>query len=170
MESRRFELTDAVLKLILFSGESDDQWSPLHIAAKSDFEMFKEILPKFADKNPKNNHGQTPLHCAVINSHLDICEYLLTFLDVKNPPNSSGFTPLHYAAMLGDMAMYKVIDQYLDDKLSVYNPTGITPLDCAVQEEQSEIIKFIGNKVEKRQIGKSNFYIEQSYHYIYSNP
>ena len=61
----------------LFESENADQYSPLHIAAKFDFELFMEIESKFKNKNPSNSNGDTPLHCAVGNGHLETCQWII---------------------------------------------------------------------------------------------
>ena len=39
--------------------QSEDQWSPLHIASKFGLELFKVIEFKFKKINPANNNGET---------------------------------------------------------------------------------------------------------------
>ena len=133
-------------------GTYDDSLSPLHIAAKLHFELFKEIAPKFEDKNPVNSFGDTPLLCAVKNGCSDICTYIIDNVDEskKNPANKLGFTPLHYAAILNDLKIYKLIAENIEDKHPKDN-TGITPLNIAVQYEHLDICNYVSGKIVKKE-------------------
>ena len=132
-------------------GSTPDQWSPLHIAAKADLNLFKEILLKLDEINPANQRGETPLHCAVQNGHFDICKFIIENVNQKNPPDNLGFTPLHYAAMFGHLRIYKVILKNVDDKNPV-DEMGITPLECAIQQDRPNICRFINDKVDTSQL------------------
>ena len=132
------------------SGNADDnQWSPLHIAAKFDLRIFKEILPKFDGINPKNSFGTTPLHCAVINGQLEVCKFIIENVneDEKNSKDNFGFTPLHYAALLGNLTIYKFIVQNVEEKKPM-DELGITPLKCAIRKNRKNICKFIDGKTD----------------------
>ena len=49
--------------------------------------------------NPANENGETPLHLAAKNGHLEICKLILDGLGkTKNPVDKKGRTPLHHAA------------------------------------------------------------------------
>ena len=48
--------------------------------------------------SPKCNLGQTPLHLAASNGHLDVCKHIMEKSANKNPRNNDGETPLHLAA------------------------------------------------------------------------
>ena len=79
----------------LFQIEFEDQRLPLHIAAKFCVTiLFKEVSVRCKDMNPVNNHGETPLHCATKNGHLDICKFIIVTLN--NPIDKHRFTPLHW--------------------------------------------------------------------------
>ena len=134
--------------------EPNDQWSPLHVAAKFDLDLFKDIASKFKnDLAPANNNGETPLHCATKTGHLEICKLIINNIADKNPPDNLGFTPLHYAAMLGNLEIYKFIFQNAESK----NPTkicgiypfdfGISPFDCAYNTGKKEICKFVSDNL-----------------------
>ena len=126
--------------------ESDDQWSPLHIAAKFSIELFKGIALKFKKINPANNNGETPLHSAAKCGHLDICKFILENINEnENPEDNVGLTPLHYAAMLGNLEIYKFLDQNIEHE----NPNegiGTSPYYCALYLAEKEICQFIEEK------------------------
>ena len=125
--------------------ELNDQWSPLHVAAKFGLDLFRDIASKFKNKlGPANNNGETPLHCATKTGRLEICKLIINNTADKNPPDNLGFTPLHYAAMLGYFEIYKFIYQNAESK----NPTkisGISPFDCAHHTGKKEMCKFMSD-------------------------
>ena len=45
------------------------------------------------NKNPANNFGDTPLHWAAKEGHLDVCKLIIANVDNKHPVNISGRTP-----------------------------------------------------------------------------
>ena len=43
--------------------------------------------------NPVKKFGETPLHCATKNGHLDICKFIIEKVTLNNPADKHGFTP-----------------------------------------------------------------------------
>ena len=146
------KLVGNLFEIIIHLGTFDDQLSPLHIAAKFNFKLFKEIAPKFVNKNPSNSCGDTPLLCAVKNGHSDICAYIVDNVDEnkKNPADNFGFTPLHYAAMLNDLKIYKLIAENIEDK-HPQDDMGTTPLHIAVENDHLDICNFVSDKTVKKE-------------------
>jgi len=64
-------------------------------------DIFKMIVNKSGNKNPKDETGQTALHWAAANGQENICEMILDQIEEKNPKNQYGITPLHLAARNG---------------------------------------------------------------------
>ena len=128
--------------LCLFESENADQYSPLHIAAKFGFELFMEIESKFKDKNPSNSNGDTPLHFAVGNGHLEICQWIGKNIDNLNIADRNGLTPLHIAALVDDLKIYQLIATNVENK-SPENNLGITPLQFAQAMGCNNVTKFI---------------------------
>ena len=92
-------------------------------------------------KNPKDWLGNTPLHKAVIEGHLQICEMIIDNVTDKNPEDYSGITPLHWAAHYGHLSICQLIMKNCDEK----NPkghTGDTPFYFAARMGQVLICKF----------------------------
>ena len=132
--------------LKLLNLESDDQWSPLHIAAKFSLELFKEIALKFNKINQANNNGETPLHSAAKSGHLDIFKFILKNIqEDKNPKDNVGLTPLHYAAICSNLEIFRFIVQ-TDEDVNPVKGSGILPYHCALYLEDKEICKFIEEK------------------------
>ena len=137
---------DYKTSLKVLNMESDEQWSPLHIAAMFSLELFKEIAFKFKNINPANNNGETPLHSAVKCGHLDICKFILENMpENKNPEDAVGFTPLHYAAILDNLEIFKFIVQNVENANHVKG-SGISPFHCAHHLGKREVFKFIEEK------------------------
>ena len=112
---------------------------------------MKEVI----DRNPRNNHGQTPLHLAAKNGHLKVCKTIIKEADDKNPKDNQGMTPFHIAALMGHEKICKVFMSSVDD----YNPKtvdGRTPISCAAQNDHSDVVITIANVFKVRQ------YIEES--------
>ena len=90
------------------------------------------------DRNPRDNHGQTPLHLAAKNGHLKVCKTIIKEADDKNPKDNQGMTPFHIAALMGHEKICKLFMSSVDD----YNPktvNGRTPISCAAQNDHSGI-------------------------------
>lgn len=143
--------SEACLKILKM--DTDDQFSPLHIAAKFGFDLFKEISKKFCNKNPTNNNGETALHCAVKCGHLDVCQLIIENVEDKNPADHLGFTPLHYAAMLDNLEIYKLIVENVNLKNPAEKDYGISPFHCAHNLDKKRVHQFICDNFD---FGKNN--------------
>ena len=145
-EDENWEQTEAHMKIL--GMEPNDQWSPLHIAAKFGLDLFKNIASKFkTNLAPANNNGETPLHCAAKSGHLGICDLIVDKVDNKNPEDKLGFTPLHYAAMLGNLEIYKLIIRNVESK-NPHEDLGISPFHCAHYLDKKEICKFMSDNFD----------------------
>ena len=56
-------------------------------------EVCKYLMNKVDNKNPAENTGTTPLHCAADRGHLEICKFIASQIDNKNPANNQGIRP-----------------------------------------------------------------------------
>ena len=65
----------------------------------------------------------------------------------KNSPDKFGFTLLHYAALLGNLIVYKFINQNVEEKKPM-DELGITPLKCAIGQNRKNICKFLDGKTD----------------------
>ena len=103
-----------------------------------------EIESKFKNKNPSNSNGDTPLHCAVGNGHLETCQWIIArnIGNDLNIPGKNGFTPLHIAALVDNLKIYQLIVKNVKNK-SPKNILGITPLQIAQTMGCSNVTKFI---------------------------
>ena len=56
---------------------------------------------------PSDIDGNTPLHGAAENGHLNICQLIMDCVEIKNPKNNIGKTPLDYAKDYSDATTFR---------------------------------------------------------------
>ena len=71
--------------------------------------MIKDLV----DKNPKDNEGCTPLHCAAQEGHLEVAEYIAGQIEDKNPVDESGDTPLSVATENGHLEIANYFEKVI---------------------------------------------------------
>ena len=125
--------------------------SLLHWAADyGNLDIYKSIMDKVPDKNPKDKEGITPLHCAADVGHPDICQLILKNTADKCPKDKDGYTPLHCSARKGHTLIHKMIMETLEDKnpAAIKLEAGYTPLHAAARNGQVEVCRLIMDAVE----------------------
>ena len=56
----------------------------LHIGPSGRANKFEAILmEKSEEENPRNNVGDSPLHCAAIYGRFDVCKYIMETIEEK---------------------------------------------------------------------------------------
>ena len=106
----------------------------------------KDIITDLINANPflvfaKNRAGNTPLHLAAYNEHLEIAQALIKAgADVNAITGGTSQTPLHLAAQEGNP---EVVTALLANGANVNAPDkwGYTPLHVAAEEGQVDVIK-----------------------------
>ena len=114
-------------------------FSPLYItAAFGDLLLYKYILEKSSDKNPKDRMGRTPFHAAAFHNNLEVVKFCIEHDQNKNPKDCKDQTPLHKAAFQGNLEICKLIVLEVDNK-NPRNKYGRTPLHYAARNGHSEV-------------------------------
>ncbi|KAI8903101.1 ankyrin repeat-containing domain protein [Gorgonomyces haynaldii] len=118
-----------------------------------ELEELKELVEPLEDKRTmllsKNTTGQTPIHMASANGHVEILEYLGTFLlpgDV-NVQNEEGNTPLHWAALNGHASCVKKLLE-LGGSAVIKNGTGKSSITIAMEREHEEAFKLLAESYD----------------------
>ena len=130
---------------------SQGEWrhSLLHLAAHHGWmNDVIELITKYkCDTNCKDSHGCTPLHYAVINSHLEVVRYFINeqHCDPMTTDND-GKTPLHYAVINNhlEVVRYFINEQHCDPMTT--DNDGKTPLHYAVINNHLEVVRYFINE------------------------
>ena len=85
------------------------------------------------DKNPKDSTGETHLHSAAENGHLDMCNLILKNTKEIGTRDGNGWTPLHYSAQNNHILVHEAIMKMSKDK-NPENSEGFTPLHLAAAD------------------------------------
>ena len=113
---------------------------------------MEEVGIRCGKSESRNKDGDTPLHKASWDNHLEIVKYLVE--EVKVNPDAQdeyGCTPLHDASHWGHLEIIKYFIRH-DVDTSMKNNDGQTFLDVLKGEKKEEIEKMI----EDLQWRKSN--------------
>ena len=129
------------------------------VAGSGDLDLYRFLADTYG--NPINEDGPagyTPLHSAVYNGHLDVCQFILDRLQNKNPAVRSGLTPLHLAANRGHEEVFKAIANEIEDKNpGSYSYIAInTPLHEAAIFGHLGICQFILNSLDDKNPSNNN--------------
>jgi ankyrin repeat protein len=115
----------------------------LHIAAQKGYEVIISILiDSGISLLEVNGLGNSALHLAVENEHLDAVCILLTQKDIPvSKPNLLGNTPLHIACAKGNLSIVKLLLKCGSDICAVNQFCGYMPLHFAVLHRHVHIVK-----------------------------
>lgn len=116
-----------------------------HAIDRNNFEIVKILLDKGADVNVKNKEKEHVIFLAIENNQVDTVQQLLRYgVDVHTTEHKHGFTPLHLAASLGNEEIVKMLLKYFANPNATANNNS-TPLLCASQNDQQNIVKILSN-------------------------
>ncbi|SCP06186.1 ankyrin, putative [Plasmodium ovale] len=139
-----------LIKKILISGTYINsktrvrKFTPLHLSAsKGDIDSVKFLIDNNADINALSSDNETPLWCASISNHLEVCKYILEKGAILNFSGNKKYdTPLHAASMMGNFEIVKLlIDNGAD--ITCLDLNWLEPVHYASFEGHKGIVKYI---------------------------
>ena len=112
-------------------------------ARAGNIEKAREILASGADPNQRGENGNTPLHFATWEGHLDVVKVLLENGARVNVTNRDGpHTPLHVAATFGREAIARsLLDAGAD--VNARDGNGLTPLHFAAGKGHADVARLL---------------------------
>lgn len=123
--------------------------SLLDLVRVGDSSAVKSLSREETDLLTKlNQDGNTALHYAAANGHLEILEFILQNGADPNARNSSGNTPLHWACFCNQLECVRVLVACSD--LSICNESEQTFVDMAASSP--EVLEFIGKFLEQQNL------------------
>ncbi|XP_056448350.1 ankyrin repeat and death domain-containing protein 1A isoform X2 [Gadus chalcogrammus] len=109
--------------------------APIHLAAWFDcLDILKLLVRAGADQKICNNEGLNIIHCAAINNHSVVLQYIIEDLQMKelDKPDRMGHTPFALAAECGCLEMLDMLMSPAYEMASTRpNKNGDTPLHLA---------------------------------------
>lgn len=99
--------------------------------------------------------GDTPLHAACANGHLDVCKYLGSVGANEHQRNEKGNVPLHHAAKHGHLNIVTYLVHNKTADVNVQNKYGTTPLHLASKRGSREVLEFLIDHFEAAKAFKS---------------
>ena len=117
----------------------------------------------YLDINEPDFYGQTPLHYAIMESHIGVAQLLLQYgadVNVQTYPSDEAeqgeevesclWTPLHIASYWGCIEIVQLLFDY-GAGLTIKNQAGETPIDVARRNNQLQTINLILNFQESQE-------------------
>ena len=123
----------------------------------------------FLDINDPDHHGQTPLHYAVMGSHIGATQLLLQHdanVNAQTYPSredeqdgdvdSCLWTPLHIASFWGCIELIQLLYEH-GAVLTMTNQAGDTPIDVAKKNDQLQAVNLLLELQEKQRVKEELF-------------
>ncbi|CRG95744.1 ankyrin, putative [Plasmodium gallinaceum] len=150
-----------LIKKILKSGSDVNsktrirKFTPLHLSAsKGDIESVKFLIDNSADINALSSDNETPLWCASISNHLNICKYLLANGALLNLNLDEKYdSPLHAASMMGNFEIVKLLIENGAD-ITCLDLNLLEPVHYASFEGHKGIVKYLICQQIKQSLNK----------------
>jgi ankyrin repeat protein len=123
------------------SSMDDEVFLFLDAARYGDLEDLKS-MPSSLSRSFDSFSGNSALHYAAANGHLEVVDYLLSIDADANARNSSGNTPLHWASINGRIeVVQKLLDHGAD--ANVRNEFNERPFEEALKRKIPEICELL---------------------------
>lgn len=127
--------------IILGIGKMGNVTSTHQAAVDGDLEKFLEVY-KTDDLYQATDTGLIPLHAAVINGHLSICQEIMKNMTDINVKACDGCTPLHKAVIYDHLSICQEIVKNMTD-INVKDNKGCTPLFYAAKSGNYDIVDLL---------------------------
>ncbi|PIN26052.1 26S proteasome regulatory complex, subunit PSMD10 [Handroanthus impetiginosus] len=114
----------------------------LHVAAEMNSVDLMEVLCLGyvdIDLNSINSHGQTALHLAAINNHMEALQFLVSVGSDIDIADEEGYTPLHYAASEGHFETVEYLLNHSVFAKHAVTKEGKTAFCLAVEKGNSHL-------------------------------
>lgn len=134
-------------------------------AAEGDTDQVKNLLDENKNYiNHSSSNGNTALHWSVLNQRYATTKLLLTHCDIDiEAKNKHGDTPLHLAVKLEDKKIvYRLIKAGVGKK-NIINKQGFSPLDYAVDKNNSFIVTQLKRKFPNLLLKNEDKSAEEAY-------
>ena len=148
------EVVETLLKKMREKGiplllPNDERQMPLHIACKEGLDDVVKVILKYGfDQRQElvkaqDNEFNMPLHLACEGGNKEVVHLLLMNGSDIEAVKEEDVTPLHIAARLGFTDIAKILVEAKRDIVEVSDMSQQTPLHCASQYNQCEMIDFL---------------------------
>ncbi|CAI7722907.1 ankyrin-repeat protein, putative [Plasmodium vivax] len=122
------------------------QFTPLHLSAsRGDIDAVRFLIENDADVNALSCDNETPLWCASISNHLNVCKYFLSHGALPNLTLGRKRyydSPLHAASMMGNYEIAKLLIENGAD-VSCLDSNQLEPVHYASFEGHKGIVKLL---------------------------
>jgi len=120
--------------------ELNKDWDNADVSKNVDASKIKYLIERGADVNAKEEYGNTPLHWASIENHIELAKLLIERGADVNAKRNDGETPLHWASIENYIELAELLlDRGAD--LEAKDNWGQTPLDNARSDEMKDLLK-----------------------------
>lgn len=132
MNSGHRAIAEMLLQQEKEQADPASEGTPMHRAARLGLTAAVQSLISYGfDAMRVDRNGDTPLHLAVREGHLETARALLDASDV-NARNNHGLSPLHWATLRGDRAMCAMLLEYgADPNMRDEHLDGLSPIHVA---------------------------------------
>ncbi|XP_029367255.1 ankyrin repeat and death domain-containing protein 1A [Echeneis naucrates] len=127
--------------------------APIHLAAWfGSLKILKLLVQAGAEHKVENEEGLNMMHCAAINNHTDIVEYIINDLQMKelDKDDQSGQRPFALAAKHGCVEMLEMLMEPYKMATMKPNQRGDTPLHLAARNGHLDAVQLLLQSFDTR--------------------